>query len=76
MKPYKNISGKSGVIAYEIRERSIVVVFVGGDSYLYDYVRTGKREVEKMKELALQGWGLATYISMHVKDRYAQKIAG
>lgn len=74
MKPYKNISENSGVIAYEIRSRSIVIVFVGGDTYLYDYVKTGKREVERMKELAEQGQGLSTYISTHVKDRYTEKL--
>jgi hypothetical protein len=74
MKPYKNLSGNSGVKSYEIRDRSIVVQFQDG-TYIYDYLKTGKREVEQMKILAEHGRGLSTYIATHVRERFAKKVA-
>ncbi|CAD6521961.1 hypothetical protein ACFQ3P_09845 [Paraburkholderia sabiae] len=73
MKRYRNLSGSSGVVAYETADDGIVVKFLTGDMYLYDYARPGRKEVEEMKRLAVAGRGLATYISKVVKDRYARK---
>lgn len=41
MKPYKNSSGKSGVVAYEIGKDYIKVKFVDGPIYLYTWKSTG-----------------------------------
>jgi len=41
--------------------------------YLYTNAVTGERHVAEMKKLAAKGKGLSTYISQHVKDRYAEK---
>jgi hypothetical protein len=73
MKRYRDLSGQSGVVAYDISNDAITVKFRDGDVYRYDYSSTGQREVEEMKRLALAGQGLATYISRFVKDRYARK---
>jgi hypothetical protein len=73
VKPYRNLSGDSGVIAYEIADRAIVVMFRNGSTYVYDFDSTGKADVERMKALAVAGKGLATYISTSVGDRYAAK---
>ena len=74
MKRYKNLSGNSGGLAYEIGEDFIKVKFRDGGVYLYNYHRTGRDKVERMKELAEEGRGLSTFISRYVKERYAEKL--
>lgn len=74
MQAYKDIDGNSGVAAFEIRERSLVVTFKTGGAYLYDYRKPGRRHVEAMKKHALRGDGLATYINQHVRDNYSAKL--
>jgi hypothetical protein len=71
MERYKNLSGDSGVVAYEIRDNGIIVEFVSGECYLYDERIPGTRTVEQMKALAQKGKGLSTYISRHVRKNYA-----
>jgi len=71
---YQNISGISGVDAYEISDDYIKILFQGGESYLYSYDTPGKEHVERMKELAANGAGLSTYISRYVKDLYEAKF--
>jgi len=74
MKTYKNLSGKSGVVAYEIGKTFIKIKFEGESGiYIYDYKRPGKKEVEKMKELAQKGSGLSTYISQDVGTNFSGK---
>lgn len=74
MKRYKDITGLSGVTAYEFGEDSITVEFNHDAVYLYTYASTGKRTIEKMKRLANAGKGLSTYISQVVKDKFETKI--
>jgi hypothetical protein len=71
MERYANRSGNSGVRAYELRDDAIAVEFRSGDTYLYDYAKTGKGNVERMKRLAKSGSGLSAFISTHVRERYA-----
>lgn len=75
MTPYRNLNGNSNVVSYEATEDSIHVVFKSGRyrNYLYNSVCPGHIVVEKMKVLAAQGFGLNSYISSVVKDRYARK---
>ena len=75
MNIYRNLNGNSGVVSYEATEDSIHVVFKRGNcrNYLYNSVRPGTVVVERMKQLATQGFGLNSYISSIVKDRYAKK---
>lgn len=73
MKPYKNISGKSGVWAYLIGPDWIKVKFGrNGETYTYSYRSAGIEHVERMKVLAEAGKGLATYINRHVRDLYEE----
>jgi hypothetical protein len=74
MTPYGNLNGSSGIMAYEIRARSIVVEFRHGGKYLYDYDTPGETDIEEMKVLALEGSGLATYINRKVRNRYSAKL--
>lgn len=73
MEKYMNLSGKSGVVAYEIGSDFIRVQFKDGSVYLYIYENPGKFDVEKMKELARQGSGLNSYINKQVKNNYQKK---
>lgn len=70
MQRYPNLSGDSGVTAYEIGVDHIIVQFRGGRSYRYSHARAGRQHVDRMKELAMAGRGLSTYISQHVHDDY------
>lgn len=76
MEKYRNQSGKSGVIGYIIKEKSIQVFFKDGSKYLYTYKSAGKRIIEIMKELAKFGIGLNRYINKAVKTKYASKTRG
>jgi hypothetical protein len=72
---YKNISGDSGVVAYQAGKDSILVQFADGGIYEYTCASTGHNRVESMKILAAKGRGLATFINRYVRDAYARKVA-
>jgi hypothetical protein len=74
VKRYKNRSGNSGVVAYEIARDSVTVEFEDGNVYLYTCASAGRADIERMKPLALSGEGLATFISQHVRHAYAAKL--
>lgn len=71
---YRDITGASGVTAYETGTDSISVEFNHDAIYLYTYASTGKRMVERMKQLAADGKGLSTYISRKVKEKFESKL--
>jgi hypothetical protein len=77
MQRYRNLSGNSGVEAYELGEDFIQVRFRPGVVYWYTEASVGVRHLAALKRLALQGRGLGTYISQHaeVKEGYARKAA-
>jgi hypothetical protein len=74
MKQYRNLQGDSGVMAFETGDDYIKILFRGGDVYLYTNAVTGREHVTEMKKRAIKGKGLSTYISQHVKNRYAEKL--
>jgi len=74
MQPYRDLTGTSGVKAFELSPRSIVVEFQDGARYEYTEEITGIAKVRAMRQLALAGQGLSTYISQQVRERYAHKI--
>jgi hypothetical protein len=71
---YKNQSRESGVSAYETGADYIIVEFIGGDTYRYTYHSAGKRAIEMMKKLAVEGKGLSTYISQKIRQRYEKRL--
>ena len=75
MTPYRNLSGSSNVLSYEIADDAIQVVFKSGThrNYLYNHLRPGKLIVDRMKALAVEGCGLNSYISTTVKSNFAKK---
>ena len=74
MERYKNLGGDSGVVAYEIGGDSIKVEFSDGSLYLYNFGSAGHNNIEKMKELAIAGRGLNTFINTNVRKQYASKL--
>jgi len=74
MERYRNSSGNSGVLAYEIGNDSITVQFSHGGTYLYNYQSAGSQNIENMKGLAIAGSGLGSFINRNVKNKYAAKL--
>ena len=74
MTPYRNLSGRAGVIAYEAGPDHIIVKFNDGATYLYTYSATGENHVEEMKRMAQKGEGLTTYINQNIRERYQRKL--
>lgn len=73
MTNYKNLSGESGVTAYEYGVDYIRIRFIDGGIYKYSYKSAGKTAIEEMKRLAIKGKGLGTYISQHLREKYEHK---
>ena len=74
MHRYGDLSCHSGVTAYEVLPDGIKVQFSHGPVYLYTYASAGQEGIDKMKEAALAGHGLATYISHNVRGRFAERL--
>lgn len=72
MKAYKNLSGNSGVIAYEIGDGSITVEF-NTNTYLYTDQSAGPATIQRMHALAEAGRGLGGFINTSAKKAYARK---
>lgn len=72
---YKNLNGNSNVKSYEIFTDSIQVEFKTGRyrNYLYNEQRPGIVILNQMKKLAVQGYGLNSYISTTVGSNYFKK---
>lgn len=73
---YKNLSGNSGVSNYAIGKDFIEIKFNENDNiYIYNYFLNGEKHIEKMKELAVKGEGLNTYISQtpEVKNHFISR---
>lgn len=73
MTPYRNLSGNSGVTAYELGDNWIKVQFGYGWVYVYNAESAGSANVEEMKSLAPSGQGLSGFISQNVRNDYADK---
>ena len=73
MERYKNLSGGSGIVAYESGPDFIRVQFSSGSVYLYTYESAGSENIEEMKELASKGEGLNSFINTTVRYYYARR---
>jgi hypothetical protein len=73
MERYANVSGNSGVVAFEIGADFIRVKFLDGGIYRYTYESAGESNVEEMKRLARAGRGLSGFISVSVREMYSRK---
>lgn len=70
MIPYRNLSGTSGVAAYEIGTDYILVMFTTGRIYRYSHQRAGSYHVSNMKNSATAGHGLNSYINRYARLLY------
>ena len=73
MTKYKNLSGESGIMSYELGSDFIRIQFEDKEIYLYTENSTGAEHIAKMKELAEKGRGLNTYINQHVRGNFEKK---
>ena len=74
MTKYKNLGGKSEVTHYKIDKDAVTVDFTSCGRYIYSNQSAGSANVKQMKELAVAGKGLGTFIEKAVKHLYARKI--
>ena len=71
---YKNLNGNSNVESYFISDDRIVVKFFGTkELYTYSYASAGITHVNNMKQLAIRGYGLNSYINNYCKYSYESK---
>lgn len=73
MKNYLNLNGNSGVRRYEIGADYIRVEFNDYSVYKYAYTSAGVNNIEQAKKLAVQGYGLNSFIILNMRDLYSQK---
>lgn len=73
MTEYQNYGGNSNVIAYELGDDYIDVQFADYSVYRYSYRSAGVNNVEEMKERALSGAGLNSYIMRYCRTLYERK---
>lgn len=74
MEYYKNISEKSGVLAYEYTQNGILVQFRNGGIYEYTTYSAGNETISKMKTLTRKGIELNNYINRKAKYLYSRRI--
>ncbi len=74
MHPYHSSADPSGVRRFALGDNFILVEFTNGSLYRYDATEPGPAIVEHMKQLALAGQGLSTFISQHVREHYAARV--
>ncbi len=71
---YQNLSGKSTVATYKIEKDSVTIVFTSHEKYIYSNQSAGPLNIKKMKDLAIAGKGLGTFIEANLKESFARKI--
>ena len=70
---YANRGGNAGVVAYRAGDGFLELEFREGWRYRYDEATTGAADVAAMTLLAARGQGLTTFVSQHVRLRYARR---
>lgn len=71
MYTYKDVGGNSGITAYDSGVDWFMIRFKDGSLYLYTKQSTTPERIEYMRELALQGKGLNSYVTRIVGKNYA-----
>lgn len=74
MERHKDLSGNSGVSAYELSSHGIVVQFKNGWNYEYTSQSAGAATIATMHRLAPAGRGLGSFISTIVQQGYSRKF--
>ena len=73
MQEYRHVGGETGILAFEIGTDFIRVEFEDHTVYIYTYASAGSFAVERMKELAVKGEGLNTFINKYTRKNYERK---
>ena len=75
MVKYLNLHGDSNVKCYEIHNEYIDVIF-NNTPYVYRYsnIKPGANDLNNLKKLAVQGYGLNEYINRNVRKNYERRI--
>ncbi len=73
-KKYKNLSGASTVVSYEIAKDGMIVVFKDHSAYRYTNQSADPANIAKMKTLANAGKGLGTFITANLKGRELRRV--
>lgn len=71
---YKNVGGKSTVERYHLAKDAVTIEFADCSKYIYSNQSTAPETVAKMKELALAGKGLGTFVEKNLKEKFERKI--
>jgi len=72
---YKNLNGTSNVKCYNISENYIDIEFYNTPLvYRYSNVVPGRQVLNELKRLAIQEYGLNSYINRYVKKNYESRI--
>lgn len=74
MTDYRDLNGNSGIRRYVFASDNIVVEFDDLSKYKYSYLSAGSANIEEMKRLATQGWGLNSFIMKNVRNSYEAKL--
>ena len=71
-KKYLNKTGDSPITHYKIDSDRIAVWFTDGKSnpYVYPEYLVGSKHLKELKKHAVDGEGLSTYISQHVREKF------
>ena len=62
MNTYRNISGKSGIVGFNILQNGILVKFTSGTIYEYTFESAGKNTIDIIRNLAMTGIGLNGFL--------------
>ena len=74
MEIYKNLSGRSGIQAFEYIQDGIIIKFINGGVYEFTNYSAGSETISKMKFLARNGLSLNRFINSHSKNLFSRKI--
>jgi hypothetical protein len=74
MAHYNDVSGTSGITAFQSNNDSITIEYKGGSAYLYSDQVAGSANVGHMKTLAASGQGLNSFINKHLTKSQAIRV--
>jgi len=71
---YKNAGGKSDVFRYSVEQDAVNIRFTNQSVFRYTNQSASPEAIAKMKELALAGKGLGTYIKSNLQGKHQRKV--
>jgi hypothetical protein len=67
MERYRDSSGKSAIYGYELLPEGIQIHYKDGTSCLFTNSGSGAQHISRMRQLAIVGYGLSSYIKKYLK---------